>query len=219
MKKKIGILFLFIFIISAFLFFFLYFQKEEKEEEYVFSVNGVVVSEREFENYRREVARDYLLNEEELTLEEQKEKAIEKGVRLKLAEEYLKENGVFPSEEEIKKEINKLALLRPGAENAEEFFQILEMQGFLQEEVKRDTAILLGYKKLAEKIKKEVEVREEEIEERYVWHEENIEEGEKMPVFEDVRGELEEEIKEVFAWQFIYEELNEKREKAEVVVF
>jgi hypothetical protein len=138
---------------------------EQKEEtKIVVIVNGIPLMEREIENYMGKVARNRLLSgKEDLSRKELRDKAIEEAIMNILLEEYLGEEGIKISPEEIEEKIILLVEKQPGIETKEEFIEFMAVRGISKEEVELDAFISIAYRRLSEVLAKEIEVDKETV--------------------------------------------------------
>ncbi len=221
--KKFIVISVSVLLLLAFLFFLLFFVLEENkltetlrketEDNIALVVNDTPVTERELEEYIREIARDRF--RENLSREEIRDLAIEKAIEAMLMDEYFKEKGVVVLGEEIEEEFLLRIKDLPGAETEEEFFEIMARQGFSREEIERDIKISIKTDKLFDLLEKNIDITEEDLLQEY----ERYKETERMILsYEVVKSILERNLTRSIAEEMIADELDERRERVDVEI-
>ncbi len=212
----------------AFLFFLLFFVFEENkltetlrrevvEDDIVLVVNDTPVTERELGGYMREVSRD--LFEENLSAKQIREHSIEQAIRTAIADDYFREKGITVSEEEVEEELFLYIGRHPSAETKEEYFELVAVEGFSRREIERRLLSDVRMKKLVEIMAKDIEITEEEALDYYKELEEREpEEGKVLKPLEEIEGLIKKNLAKARAREIIDDELDERREKAEVEI-
>jgi hypothetical protein len=215
------VLFVVLIIIGSAFFFFK--ANETLINKEILSVNGEIITESQIKDTIKEVLRDYGRDGISNTSEEKaREDAIEKLKRTIVVSQYLEEKKVSLSSEEIDLLYNQIISEKEGVETKKDYFQLMSLEGFTEEELERNIVIEGRYQKRIENISKGMEITEEELEaygdiKNYVKDEITA----IMPFFNfEVSEEtLKEEIKKAKAKDFVDKEIEEKIEKAEIVYF
>jgi len=210
----IGAVFLLLFIV-----FLPFFEGNNNKDKTLLSVNGVSLKEEEIDIFVQQVARDNL--DEDLTLEETREKALEKAIRRILLNRYFKKRGIDVSTKEIEDMFSYFILQTPGAETKEDFFEIMGMRGFSRSEIKEEVVIKAKERKLIDRFLKDITVLEGDIEKRYREIKEKGKEIEGVDTlsYEKIKKEIKDDIAQERAKEKIIKELEEKRKSAEIIFF
>lgn len=227
MSKNYWLLIVIFFIISS-VFVYITLTEEEKkleEETVVLSVNGIPFTESEFEKIKEEVTRDLLKEgDSNLSPEKIRERAADMAARIVIRKEYFNEKGVTVSSEEIEDALMKVVANQPGVERKEEFFDLMKMSGIQPEEFERELIAEIKANKVRELLMREIEVEEEEIEEKYdhwkkaIDHTNEIE-GRNITLLpmDDIRDLIIDEIKKEKVEEILLKEYDDRREATEIL--
>lgn len=209
-----------VFLVGYFLFSD---QSTLEEEGIILTVNGKGVSTKDFERYKQEVARDKVKEEESnISRKEINIGAIERATEITVQREYLSDNNIAVSDDEIKEQLRTLAIKEPGMETTEEFLDYQARRGYLRDEIERNIEFEIGNKKLLEKYTKEMEVPQEEIEERYDNYARRLSQvlimDTEPPSLEGVEEGIRKNIAKELAIKKIEEEIEKRKKEAEVII-
>jgi hypothetical protein len=205
-----------VFFLGGYFFFTKETNLKAGEEKIVLVVNGVEVTEKDIENYMREISRDRF--EENLSYDEIRDYAIEDAIGFVVTGEYFKEKNIEISDEELDDEIREYILAEQGAETKEDFFRILERKGISRGEFLRNTILFLKNRKLTRIIAESIEVEEEDIVEKYDYYKNEFGDD-NFPSYDLVKEFIEKELAHKIAFDVIVDELNDKGREAEIVFF
>ncbi len=211
-------IFFYVFFISLFVgIFFLFSGIRDENIDFLLSVNGEKIEKNKFITHLNQVKRDF--SEENLSSKDLKKKAIEKTIRRTLLGQYFKEEGIRLSLEDIERMFSSFVLKEKRAETKEDFFEIMEIKGFSRGEVETEVLFRAKEEKLIGHLMRNIEVEKSEIEKRYnklkkeADNEENID---ILPLYE-IEEKLKKKIRREKAKDKIINDLDKKREEAEII--
>ncbi len=177
--------------------------EEPTEENIAVIVNGVEVTEEELEKYMGD-ARVYKAGEG-LSGKEIRETAIEMAIKTIIEDQYFEEKGITASEEEIEEELNSLVSDYPDVQS-----------NFTRRHIERMLIYRIMVRKLAKTMAESIEITEEEALQYYKEWRKEI--GEDLPPFEEMKDIIEKHLAENQAGVMIYDELEKRREEADVQI-
>ncbi|WP_342388405.1 SurA N-terminal domain-containing protein [Salinicoccus bachuensis] len=195
----------------------------EDVPDVVAEVNGEEITKEEFEQVYtaqfQQAAMQQQMAGEEVDQDQLKEQVVEGMVSQKLLIQEAGNSDISVPEEEVNETIDQL-VEQNGLESQDEFFAALEEQGMSEEEVRSQLETELKANKLIAEEAGDIEPTEEELQTMYdemTSMQEESGEGE-VPSFEEVKPQLEDQVKmtkEGEAAQGLVEEL---REDADVTI-
>lgn len=199
---------------------------QEESQEVVATVNGEEITREELEVMLEQQKQQYQMqgmdldSEEMSDMREQLERQIlDSLIANLLMAQAAEEKGISVSEEELEQEYQDLAAQFGGEE---ELNQQLEAAGITREEIKEDIARTLPAQKYMESYKEEniseedLEVSEEEL--KAVYDQYSAQMGEEFGEFEEVKPQLEEDLKRQKENEVLQSHVEELREEAEVEI-
>jgi hypothetical protein len=131
----------------------------------VLSVNGEIITENQIKGATKEIFRDYKRSGiNNISEKKAREDAIEKLKGIVVMNEYFEEKKVSLSPEEIDALYNQIISEKVGVETKKDYFKLMLLDGFTEEELERNLVLEGKYQKRIENISKGMEITEEELE-------------------------------------------------------
>ena len=199
---------------------------QEESQEVVATVNGEEIAREELEVMLEQQKQQYQMqgmdmDSEDMSdmLEQLERQILDSLVANLLMAQAAEEKGISVSEEELEQEYQDLVAQFGGEE---ELNQQLEAAGITQEEIKEDIARTLPAQKYMESYKEEniseedLEVSEEEL--KAVYDQYSAQMGEEFGEFEEVKPQLEEDLKRQKENEVLQSHVEEVREEAEIEI-
>ncbi len=199
---------------------------QEESQEVVATVNGEEIAREELEVMLEQQKQQYQmqgmdLDSEDMSdmLEQLERQILDSLVANLLMAQAAEEKGISVSEEELEQEYQDLVAQFGGEE---ELNQQLEAAGITREEIKEDIARTLPAQKYMESYKEEniseedLEVSEEEL--KAVYDQYSAQMGEEFGEFEEVKPQLEEDLKRQKENEVLQSHVEELREEAEIEI-
>ncbi|MFC4022411.1 SurA N-terminal domain-containing protein [Oceanobacillus longus] len=185
----------------------------------VAEVNGVEIPREEFEtNYTgqfQQAAMQSQMTGQEVDQDQLKKQLAESMIGLELLKQEADRTNIEATEEDIDQTLDELAK-QNGLESKDEFLTALNEQGMGEEEVMSQLDLQVKVEKLIANEAGEIETTDEELEEIYdqfkAQQEEMNGEDAEVPSFEDMKPQLEQQVKgqqEAEAYQALVEKLRE----------
>lgn len=169
--------------------------------EVVAEVNGEEILKEEFEmaytGQFQQASMNSMMSGEEVDQDELKVQVAENMVSQRLLIQEANNRDFEASEEEIDEEINELAA-QNGLESKEQFLEALEEQGMAEEEVRTQLETQVKVNQLIAEEAGNTEATDEELQALYDQVQEQQEQSEseeELPSFEELKPELEEQVK------------------------
>lgn len=194
--------------------------KAETYPDAIANVNGRDIPFSIFESYLEQTKSYYLQMGHDLTLEEESESlsTISKGLIEDLISEELlrqaaEEEGHEVSDEEIDQEIE---YIKSGFESEEEFHSALEQDFYTVEMLKYILRTHMLIDRYLEPKLAEISVSEEEIVELYEFYKEHDDE---IPSLDEIRDEIEDDVKYQKSDELVLSIINDLRENAQIEIF
>jgi len=184
-----------------------------KETSVVVIVDGKNITEEEIGTHMEEVTRDRA--EENLSIEEIREAAIERAIRRVTLNSHFEEIGISVSEKEIEKAISSRIIAEDGVETEEEYFDLMARHGISRTKVKRDIGMDIKIDKFYLLIVQNVEVSEEEA---FDFYKELEEKGETLRPFEEIKEEIKDHLQEFIVTEEMIRILDDLRQQAEIEI-
>lgn len=195
----------------------------EDVPDVVAEVNGEEITKEEFEQVYtlqfQQMAMQQQMSGEEVDQDQLKEQVVELMIDQKLLLQEAENSDISVPEEEVNETIDQL-VERNGLESQDEFFAALEEQGMSEEEVRSQLETELKANKLIAEEAGDIEPTEEELQTMYdemTRQQEESGEGE-VPSFEDIRPQLEDQVKMTKEGEAAQDLVEELREDADVTI-
>ncbi|SER80299.1 SurA N-terminal domain-containing protein [Salipaludibacillus aurantiacus] len=190
----------------------------------VAEVNGEEIPREEFEpayeGQFQQAAMQTQMTGEEVDQEMLKEQVADNMVNTELLVQEAENEGYEATEEEIDETLEEIAM-QSGLASEEEFLAALEEQGTDEEEVMSQVETQVKVDQLVASEAGDIEVTDEELEETYeqleAQHAQMGQEGD-VPSFEEVKPELEEQVRAEKEGQAAQEIVENLREDADVTI-
>lgn len=194
------------------------------------TVNGIDISMERFEDSVDMMKSSYeqqgidLEGEEgQQLLEQINQQAINSLVQEEVLMQAVEQEGLEISEEELEEEFTKI---KDEFETEEEFQSALEMSGFTEEEFKTALATDIEIGQFIDNEMEEVSVSEDELNEMYEQYiellesySEETEETQEVPTFEEIKDQLEAQIKQGKQQEQLQQIMEKLMEESDVEIF
>ncbi len=191
--------------------------------EIVAEVNGEEIDKKEFESAYtgqfQQMAMQAQMSGEEVDQAQLKEQVAESLVAQELLVQETEKQKITASEEQTNTTIEELAQ-QNGLESTEEFLAALEEQGVSEEEVMKQVEVQVKVDQLIAQETGEINPTDEELQTFYDEAQAQQKEagGEELPAFEEVKPQLEEQIKMQKEGEAVQALVAQLRESADVTI-